>query len=180
MTLDKLPIRVGDHYPDWPAQVDAAAQQESLFCCGIDPSLYAGFADITAFATQTILASKSLGHSINGMVHVRQEFSLHRPIELGAAITGSGIVESIEETDRGQLITTTFEFRTPDDEVPLRTKKASLRVDPSRRPNRTKSNTPCYGAAGASHRCLAARAGKGRAVQPRGRKSHSLRSGGRS
>ncbi|MEM7252522.1 MAG: MaoC/PaaZ C-terminal domain-containing protein [Pseudomonadota bacterium] len=112
--------------------VDSSLQQEKHRCCDIPTDLYGSRADLTHFTSETIMASKRAGVSINGSVHVQQVMDMREPIFVGETLLMSGIVTSIEPAPKGDLIRSSFEFRRADGSIPLIADRISLRLDPKR------------------------------------------------
>jgi len=119
-------------YPTYDVTVTPEVQAEKLGCCDVDPTLFGDYVDITHFAVETIMAAKHGGASINGSVHVSQEFEQLAPIRLGETLTLSGRVTEVKENARGATITSSFELTRADGEVPLRLSRTSLKADPTR------------------------------------------------
>ncbi len=119
-------------YPTYDVTVSREAQADKLACCDVDPTVFGDYVDITHFAVETIMAAKHGGASINGSVHVSQEFEQFAPIRLGETLRLSGRVCAVEGQARGDMITSAFELSRPDGEVPLKLARTSLRADPSR------------------------------------------------
>ncbi len=129
MSQDDLnPLHEGFIFPSLQTVVTEAAQREKLACCQVDPAVFGNRADITAFAMESIMATKRAGVSINGSVHVGQYFDLREPIDLGEQLTLQGKVTKVEPEPRGHLITSTFELERNDGTVPLVLERTSLRI----------------------------------------------------
>ena len=118
-------------YPTYDVTVTPEAQAEKLACCDVDPGVFGDYVDITHFAVETIMAAKHGGASINGSVHVSQEFEQFAPVRLGETLTLSGRVTALERNARGAMITSAFEFSRASGEVPLRLSRTSLKADPT-------------------------------------------------
>jgi acyl dehydratase len=119
-------------YPTYDVNVTREAQAEKLACCDVDPGVFGDYVDITHFAVETIMAAKHGGASINGSVHVSQEFEQFEPVRLGETLTLSGRVTAVESNARGAMITSAFEFSRASGVVPLRLSRTSLKADPAR------------------------------------------------
>lgn len=129
-------------YPVYEVCVTAQEQARKLACCDIDPALYNGYADITHFAMETIMAAKRGGASINGSVHVSQYFEQRSPIRLGESLELKGEVSGVEAVPKGDLVTSRFEACRPSGEVALVLTRESLRVDPEKAAAQGGTRTP--------------------------------------
>jgi acyl dehydratase len=127
-------LKLDEHfkYPEYEVCVDAKEQATKLSCCNIAPDVYGDYADVTHFAVETILAAKRGGASINGSVHVSQDFEVRAPVKLGETLTLRGEVTSVEPVPKGDMVACRFEFVRPNGDVPLVLGRTSLRADPSR------------------------------------------------
>lgn len=128
MSDEPNPLYEGLEFPDFAVTVTEELQGEKLRCCGIDADVFGSQVDITAFAGETIMATKHAGISINGSVHVGQYFDLREPIALGEALILSGRVTKVEPEPRGHLVTAAFEARRADGSIPLLLERTSLRI----------------------------------------------------
>ncbi len=131
--MAKSPHEVGFVFPEWKTLITSEDQIAKLKCCGIKPNVFANFLDVTALASQSILATAKAGYSINGMVHMAQRFQQNAPIPLGEPLLGSGRVIAVKEAARGDIIISEFAYERSDGTVPMRTYKTSLRLDPSKK-----------------------------------------------
>jgi acyl dehydratase len=144
--LDKR-LDLDFEYPTYDVCVSRAEQADKLRCCDLDVATFGDYVDITHLATETIMAARHGGVSINGSVHVAQEFDQREPIRLGETLSLSGSVTAIEPGARGEFITCRFEMSRPDGSVPLVLERLSLRADPTKqsgaavsKPRRSDSN----------------------------------------
>ncbi len=135
--VNENPFSSGHKFDAWRCGFDAEQQSEKLDCCGIDDEIHGAYADITGFATETILA----GHSINGMVHMAQRFEQSSAIRLGETLGAAGEITEIRDVPKGQVITSVFNFARCDGSIPLTTTKTSLRLERSRQAD-GKINSP--------------------------------------
>lgn len=121
-------------YPQYEVAVSAEEQTDKLACCNISPEVYGDYVDVTHFAVETIMAAKHGGATINGSVHMTQEFEVREPVRLGETLTISGEVTGVEAVAKGDVIGSRFEFARADGSVPLVLSRTSLRADPDRMP----------------------------------------------
>jgi hypothetical protein len=129
--MDFSEIEPGFAYRDIELCITTELQAKRLKSCLIDPQIYGGFVDPTHFCNEAILAATKSGLSINGNVHTTDRIICNQRVPLDQPLVMSGKVTMMEPVPRGVLITSEFTFTLPDGTVPLRTERASTRLNPN-------------------------------------------------
>jgi acyl dehydratase len=127
---DAPAFRPGLKFPEWDCVITRGQQAEKLACCGLDPALHGDRVDITQLAYAAVLSALRAGLSINGRVHMSQQFDLRAPVLLGEPLRVRGEVVAVTPERRGAVEESRFDFVRPDGSIPLSTRRASLVLDP--------------------------------------------------
>lgn len=101
-------------FPEKVVSRDAAAQEEALRACAIDPARWGGLAEPTLWGNDGFRAMTAAGQGIDGYIHVEQRLTLSGTVPLGEAVRFSGETVSNEEVPRGRRIVQRFEIRRAD------------------------------------------------------------------
>lgn len=119
----------GFAYPVIDVRITPDYQASKLDCCEIDPALYGNQLDIVQLGVSALFAMKASGVSINGQQHMTQGYRARAPIMLGETLSVHGRITRVEETPRGRIVHSEFDYRRPDGSVPVSVVRSGLRPD---------------------------------------------------
>lgn len=122
-------VKPGFAYPVIEVCITPAHQAKKLGCCEIDPALYGTQLDIVQLGVSALFAMKKSGVSIVGQQHVTQGYRAHAPIALGETLTVHGVITEVEETPRGRIVHSAFDYKRPDGSIPVSVVRSGLRPD---------------------------------------------------
>lgn len=112
--------------------VDAANETRLLSHCGIDPTIYHGCVDPSAFISFAIQEGVRNGISSNGGVNMVQGLVQNRPVRLDESIIVSGEILDVQRSPRGRITTSETWYHSENRELCITCKRKSLKTDPAR------------------------------------------------
>ena len=111
--------------------VDGSAQTRLLGLCNIDPAIYGGEVDPSAFTALAILEAKRNGVELPDGLHAGQKLTLHRSIRLGEVLWLAGEVSARVQVDRGEMLNCFAELRDRAGELVLESVESLLIPEPT-------------------------------------------------
>jgi acyl dehydratase len=112
--------------------VDAANEARLMRHCGIDPAVFNGHVDPSAFITFSIQEGVRNGISSNGGVNMVERLVQSRPVRLDEKITVSGEILDVQQSPRGPVTTSETRYHAENGELAIAAKRTSLKTDPTR------------------------------------------------
>jgi hypothetical protein len=122
----------GFRYQRRVMEVDAADEARLMGDCGIDPALFKGCADPSAFISLAIQEGVRNGISANGGVNMVQGLVQNRPLRLDETITVAGEILDVEPSPRGPVTTSETRYYGADGALALILRRTSLKTDLTR------------------------------------------------
>jgi hypothetical protein len=122
----------GFRYQKRVTVVDAANEARLMRHCGIDPAVFNGCADPSAFISFAIQEAARNGISSNGGVNMVERLMQSRPLRLDEEITVSGEILDVQPSPRGSVTTSETRYHGENGELAITLRRTSLKTDPSR------------------------------------------------
>ena len=119
-------------YNEQTVVVESTEQTRALKVCGIDPAIFGGKADPSAFIGIAIRAGVASGISSDGSVNMVQSLIQHCPVNLDEELRVSGRVLTVEAVPRGTVVGSEVRFVGADGEIAITARRQSLRPDPDK------------------------------------------------
>ena len=112
--------------------IDAASEARLMGHCGIDPTIFHGCIDPSAFILFAIQEGVRNGISSNGGVNMVQGLVQTRPLRLDEKITVTGEILSVQDSPRGRVTTSETWYHGENGELAITSKRTSLKTDPTK------------------------------------------------
>lgn len=119
-------------YSEQTIVVDSREQTRALEVCGIDPAIFGGKADPSAFIAIAIQAGVASGISADGSVNMVQSLVQHCPVNLDEELRVSGHVLTVEDVPRGKAVTSEVRFTGADGKPAITARRRTLRPGPGK------------------------------------------------
>lgn len=121
----------GFRYQSRTIVVDVAEEDRQLALCGIDPAIYRGALDPSAFISLAIQEGVRNGISANGGVNMVQTLMQAQPLPRGDTLTVSGEILAVQPSARGRVTTSDTRYHRPDGSLGITSRRTSLKTDPT-------------------------------------------------
>lgn len=121
----------GFRYQSRQMVVDVAEEDRQLALCRIDPALYRGALDPSAFISLAIAEGVRNGISSNGGVNMVQTLVQAQPVLRDETLTVSGEILDVQPSPRGRVTTSDTRYHRPDGSLGIRSRRTSLKTDPT-------------------------------------------------
>jgi acyl dehydratase len=129
--IEITPYR-GFRYQTRVMVVDAANEARLMGHCRIDPAIFHGCADPSAFISFAIQEGVRNGISSNGGVNMVQGLVQSRPLRLDEKITVTGEILDVQQSPRGRVTTSETWYHGENGELGITSKRTSLKTDPTK------------------------------------------------
>lgn len=111
--------------------VDAANEARLMGLCGIDPAVFKGCSDPSAFISFAIHEGVLNGISSNGGVNMVQGLVVSRPLRLDEKLTVTGEILDVQQSPRGRVTTSETWYHGENGDLGITSKRTSLKTDPT-------------------------------------------------
>ena len=111
--------------------VDAANEARLMGLCGIDPAVFKGCSDPSAFISFAIQEGVLNGISSNGGVNMVQGLVVSRPLRLEEKLTVTGEILDVQQSPRGRVTTSETWYHGENGDLGITSKRTSLKTDPT-------------------------------------------------
>lgn len=112
--------------------VDAQNEARLMGLCRIDPAVFRGCSDPSAFISFAIQEGVRNGISSNGGVNMVQGLVVSRPLGLEEKITVTGEILEVQSSPRGRVTRSETWYHGENGELGITSKRVSLKTDPTK------------------------------------------------
>jgi hydroxyacyl-ACP dehydratase HTD2-like protein with hotdog domain len=121
----------GMRYKTRTMKVNAEDEARLMGLCGIDPAVFRGCSDPSAYISFAIREGDRNGISSNGGVNMVQGLVQSRPLRLDETITVTGEILDVQQSPRGRVTTSETWYHGENGELGITSKRTSLKTDPT-------------------------------------------------